>query len=63
MGLFDFIGNVVGGVVHTVLTPVDVVRDAVSLGGELDGEHETYTSKRIRKIGECASDAVDEITG
>lgn len=45
----------------TALTPVDVVRDVVTMGGMLEDEDEPHTIQRLRKIGRGLQDAYDEI--
>ena len=58
MGLFGFIGDVASAGIKTVLTPVAVVKDAVSV---VIGDEPTATEKLIESIGESLEDAGDEI--
>lgn len=58
MGLFGFIGDVASAGIKTVLTPVAIVKDAVSV---VTGNDPTATEKLIESIGESLEDAGDEI--
>lgn len=58
MGLFDFIGDVVGATVKVALTPIAVVKDVASvvIGGDANS-----TKDLIKSAGDDLSNAVDEI--
>jgi hypothetical protein len=58
MGLFGFIGGVASAGIKTVLTPVAVAKDAISV---VIGDEPTATEKLIESIGESLEDAGDEI--
>lgn len=58
MGLFGFIGDVASAGIKTVLTPVAVIKDVVSVG---IGDEPTATKKLIESIGESLEAAGDEI--
>jgi len=47
--------------VDAVLTPVDLVKDAASLGGALDGQDEPYTVRRLKKVRESLQQAYEEL--
>ena len=53
MGLFSAI---VKTVVNTVLLPVAVVKDIVTLGGLSTGKNQTYTEEQIEKLKEESED-------
>jgi hypothetical protein len=57
MGFFDFLGDVASAGVKTVLTPVAVVKDTVSV---VIGQEPTATEKLIKSIGESLEKAEDE---
>lgn len=47
--------------IDVVTTPIDVVKDVASLGGVLDGEHESYTGKKLNKLVDDVEDIVDDL--
>ena len=49
------------GIYETLVTPIDAVKDAATLGGVLTGEEESYTGKRLRKAKENAENAYDKL--
>lgn len=55
----SFFGNLVKTVADVVTSPIEVVKDVATLGGVCTGEEESYTSKRIRKLGEDLENIVD----
>jgi hypothetical protein len=57
MGLFSGLGKLGRAAIGTALLPVDVARDAFTLG---DGQP-SKTGQRIAKIGSNVGDALDEI--
>ena len=59
MGLFGFIGDVASASIKTVLTPVAILKDAVSV---VIGDEPTTTEKLIESIGESLEDAGNEIS-
>lgn len=44
-----------------ITTPIDVVKDVATLGGALNGEQETYTSKRLKRLGRDLEEVRDEL--
>jgi len=54
MGLFDALGSLA---VHTLTSPLDVVKDVVTMGGAITDE-ESAIVKKLRKI----SDDIDEVS-
>ena len=60
MGLFGFIGNVASAAVKVAITPVAIVKDAVSVavGGDVDS-----TKELIKSVGEDLEKSVDEAFG
>lgn len=55
-----FLGKLIKGVVQTALIPVDVVKDAATLGGALTGQKKPYTAKRVGEILETVEEAADD---
>jgi hypothetical protein len=47
MNLF---GKIIQGAIDTALLPVQVVKDAATLGGVLTENGETYTGEKLRKL-------------
>ena len=58
MGLF---GKILGTAFDVVTSPIEVVKDAATLGGLCTGEDETYTGKRLKKLAEDADDVREEL--
>lgn len=58
--MFGIVSSLARAAVGTVLLPVDVVTDVVTLGGSLTDREEPYTAKRLSQIGDALDDAVNE---
>lgn len=58
MGLFGFVGDIVGAAVKTVVIPIAVAKDAVNV---ITGEDVDATKKIVESVGEDLSDAVDKV--
>jgi hypothetical protein len=58
MGLF---GKLLGTAIDVVTSPIEVVKDAATLGGLCTGEDETYISKRLRRLAKDADEVRDGI--
>lgn len=43
-----------------ITTPIDVVKDVATLGGALSGESQTYTGKKLARIGDDLEEIRDE---
>jgi hypothetical protein len=55
------LGKLVGAVVDLALTPVELVKDVATMGGDFIDGGETNTGKRLRKAYDKVSDAADEL--
>lgn len=44
-----------------VTTPIDVVKDVATLGGTLTGERQTYTGKKIERLGDDLEEIRDSL--
>lgn len=55
------IGKLVGAVIDVALTPVEVVKDVVTLGGAITDQSKPYTLQRLEKAFDKVSDAADEV--
>lgn len=44
-----------------ITTPVDVVKDVATLGGALTGERQTYTGKKLERLGDDVEEIRDEL--
>ena len=58
MSLF---GKLTKTVLHTVSTPIDVIKDMATLGGAITDEEEPYTIKKAKKIIDDIEEVGDEI--
>lgn len=60
MGMF---GKLLGAAIDTALVPVELAKDAVTLGGTITDEDEPYTLSRLKramkKIDSAADDAAE----
>ena len=52
-----FFGKLLDATVNVALTPIDVVKDVVTLGGVLTDEEKPYTQQRIEKVVEKVEEA------
>lgn len=61
--ILGFLGKLLGATVDVVLTPVEVVKDVVTMGGVMTDQDVPYTVKRLEKaidkVSEAADDAAD----
>ena len=57
----SILGKAFKTIVHTVSTPVDVIKDIVTLGGSITGEEEPHTLQKIKKILEDVDELGEEI--
>lgn len=55
-----FFGKILDATINVALTPVDVVKDVVTMGGVLDGQEETYTAQRLKKAVKKVEQAGDD---
>lgn len=56
----SFLGNIVSAAVKTALTPIAVVKDAVSI---VTGDDADATKKLLNEAAEDASNAADDLFG
>lgn len=61
MGLFSAFKKGLRATVNTALLPVDIVADAITLGGVSTRDGKSFVVKRGKKICEDLGDAVDEV--
>ena len=52
----SFFGSLVKAAIEVACLPVSVAKDALTLGGAAVDQDETYTRKRLRRIGQAAND-------
>ena len=57
--MFGFLESVCKAAVGVVTTPVALVADIVTLGGELTDRKQSYTEETLSAIGKNISNAVD----
>jgi len=41
--------------------PVDLVKDVATMGGAVNGEHRTYTGKKLETLGDDLDEVRDEL--
>lgn len=58
MGLFS---DLIGGAIDVVTAPIEVAKDAVTLGGLINDKDESYTEKRLKKLLEDAEKVADDL--
>ena len=58
MGLF---GKITQGFIDIALTPVDVAKDIVTLGGTSTDQEEPYTLQKAKKLKDKAEDIYDSL--
>jgi len=57
----SFIGSLTKSLIDIAVTPIEVVKDVVTLGGSIMGENEPYTVQRLKKAARNAEKAYDDI--
>lgn len=58
--MFGMLSNLTKAVVGVVIeTPLAVVADVVTMGGQLTDKNEPYTSTAVKKVAKNISDATD----
>jgi len=58
MGLF---GKLLKTGLDVVTSPIEVVKDAATMGGLLTDRDETYTMKRLKRLADDAEEVRDEV--
>ncbi len=53
-------GSLLKTVIDTATLPVEVVKDVVTLGGVTEGESQTYTGKRLKRLADDLEDVSDD---
>ena len=57
----SFFGKLTSAVVGVVVSPIDLAKDIVTMGGALTEHDEPYTVKRAKQIANDLTDLPDEI--
>ena len=57
--MFSMLKNLTKAVVATAMTPVDLMKDAATLGGELTDREESYTAERLRQAKKALDAALE----
>jgi hypothetical protein len=55
------LGSLLKAAADVVITPIDVAKDVLTLGGVSTGQDETYTEQRIRKLAKNLEQAYDDL--
>jgi hypothetical protein len=53
-------GSLLKTAVDVVTLPIDIVKDAATLGGTLEGKTETYTGKKLKRLDDDIESISDE---
>ena len=59
MGL---LGTLLRTAIHVTTTPIDVVKDVVTMGGLLTDQEDSYTMQKARKLERDLSDLEDDVS-
>lgn len=57
----SFFKKLASATVGIIVSPVDIIKDVVTMGGALTDQDEPYTVKRAKQITDDLSDLPDEI--
>lgn len=57
----SFLGKLASSVVGVVVSPIDVIKDVVTMGGVLSDKDEPYTVTRAKQIANDLTSLPDEI--
>lgn len=57
--MFKMLKNLSKAALGVAVTPVDMVADVITLGGELSDKGESYTASRLRKAGKALDAALE----
>ena len=58
MGLF---GKITQGIIDVATTPIDIVKDVVTLGGASTEQKEPYTSQKMKKLKKKLEDIYNSL--
>ena len=61
MGFMRALGKLTQAAVDVAVTPVEMIKDAATLGGELTDRSQSYTRERLERAAENAADAYDAL--
>ena len=56
-----FFGKIAQLGIDVVSTPIDIIKDAATLGGVLTDNDETYTGKKLRKIANKSKEVYNSL--
>lgn len=59
--MFNILKSLTKFTINTVLTPVDIVKDTVTMGGVLTDQEEAYTIQRLKKAAKNIKDAHEDL--
>lgn len=54
-----FLKNMTKAVVNLAVTPIEIAKDVITMGGTLTDEKESYTAQRLRKANKSFNKALD----
>lgn len=54
-------GSLFNAAIDVVTSPIEIAKDAVTLGGLVTGEDESYTEKRLRKLKQDGEEILDDL--
>lgn len=58
MGIF---GKILKTTFDIATTPIDVIKDAATMGGVLTDQDESYTSKKFKRLGDDLEETRNEL--
>lgn len=61
MSFFGFGRKMLKSTIQSVVLPVEVCRDIVTLGGIATDQPETYTTQRLKKAADDFEEGLDEL--
>ena len=56
-----FFSQLTKAVIETALLPVEIVKDAATLGGVCTDRHESYTATRVKNVSRDLSRALESL--
>jgi hypothetical protein len=56
-----FFGKILQATALTIALPVNMVKDAITMGGALNDQDEPYTVQNVKEVGKKLADAYDEL--
>ena len=55
------LGKLLKTTIDIATTPIDIVKDAATLGGTITDQNESYTSKKFKRLGDDLEELRSEV--